>query len=115
LIPDKESLITRDYWWKRASLGLPAPEFQPVPALSALRQPSRPIDLALQQSLANRGVTTGEAPTPAQNSANGQPQAQAAASASSFYWENAQSGAGTDAFGNPIAPASTGGNPPATS
>ena len=21
LIPDRESLITRDYWWKRASLG----------------------------------------------------------------------------------------------
>jgi protein involved in polysaccharide export with SLBB domain len=26
LIPDKESLITRNYWWKRAQLGLPAPE-----------------------------------------------------------------------------------------
>ena len=51
LIPDKESLITRDYWWKRASLGMPAPEFQPVPALSALRQPATPIDLPLQQSL----------------------------------------------------------------
>ena len=51
LIPDKESLITRDYWWKRAALGMPAPEFQPVPALSALRQPTTPIDLPLQQSL----------------------------------------------------------------
>ena len=34
LIPDKDSLITRNYWWKRARLGLPAPEdvegpFQP--------------------------------------------------------------------------------------
>lgn len=54
LIPDKQSLITRDYWWKRASLGLPAPEFQPVPALSELRQPSNPVDLPLQQSLMNR-------------------------------------------------------------
>jgi protein involved in polysaccharide export with SLBB domain len=26
LIPDKESLITRNYWWKRAQLGLPVPE-----------------------------------------------------------------------------------------
>jgi protein involved in polysaccharide export with SLBB domain len=26
LIPDKESLITRNYWWKRAQLGLPIPE-----------------------------------------------------------------------------------------
>ena len=26
LIPDKESLITRNYWWKRARLGVPGPE-----------------------------------------------------------------------------------------
>jgi protein involved in polysaccharide export with SLBB domain len=34
LIPDKESLVTRNYWWKRTRLGLPAPDevegpFQP--------------------------------------------------------------------------------------
>jgi protein involved in polysaccharide export with SLBB domain len=56
LIPDKESLITRDYWWKRAQLGLPAPEFQPLPALAALRQPASPIDLPLQQSLQSRMI-----------------------------------------------------------
>jgi protein involved in polysaccharide export with SLBB domain len=39
LIPDKESLITRNYWWKRAQLGLPAPEFEPIPNLSNMRQP----------------------------------------------------------------------------
>ena len=39
LIPDKESLITRNYWWKRAQLGLPAPEFEPTPGFSDLRQP----------------------------------------------------------------------------
>jgi protein involved in polysaccharide export with SLBB domain len=39
LIPDKDSLITRNYWWKRAQLGLPAPEFEPVPNLSNIRQP----------------------------------------------------------------------------
>ena len=33
LIPDKESLITRNYWWKRTQLGLPAPEFEPCLAL----------------------------------------------------------------------------------
>jgi protein involved in polysaccharide export with SLBB domain len=26
LIPDKESLLTRNYWWQRAKLGLPGPE-----------------------------------------------------------------------------------------
>jgi protein involved in polysaccharide export with SLBB domain len=39
LIPDKESLLTRNYWWKRAQLGLPAPEFEPMAGLSHLRQP----------------------------------------------------------------------------
>ena len=39
LIPDKESLVTRDYWWKRAQLGLPSPEFEPTPGFSTMRQP----------------------------------------------------------------------------
>jgi protein involved in polysaccharide export with SLBB domain len=39
LIPDKDSLITRNYWWKRSQLGLPAPEFEPLPNLANLRQP----------------------------------------------------------------------------
>jgi protein involved in polysaccharide export with SLBB domain len=39
LIPDKDSLITRNYWWKRAQLGLAAPEFEPVPSFSKMRQP----------------------------------------------------------------------------
>lgn len=29
LIPDRDSLVSRDYWWKRSHLGLPAPEFEP--------------------------------------------------------------------------------------
>jgi protein involved in polysaccharide export with SLBB domain len=40
LIPDKESLITRNYWWKRAQLGLPAPEFEPTPGFADMRQPT---------------------------------------------------------------------------
>jgi protein involved in polysaccharide export with SLBB domain len=39
LIPDKESLITRNYWWKRAQLGLPAPEFEPMQGFAEQRQP----------------------------------------------------------------------------
>ena len=39
LIPDKESLITRNYWWKRVQLGLPAPEFEPIPGFARMRQP----------------------------------------------------------------------------
>ncbi|MBT9332271.1 SLBB domain-containing protein [Paracidobacterium acidisoli] len=45
LIPDRDSLITRDYWWKRTQLGLPAPEFQPLDRFPNLRQPSSPWDL----------------------------------------------------------------------
>jgi protein involved in polysaccharide export with SLBB domain len=45
LIPDRDSLLTRNYWWKRTQLGLPAPEFQPVPYLAAQSQPTNPIDL----------------------------------------------------------------------
>jgi polysaccharide export outer membrane protein len=29
LIPDRDSLVSRDYWWKRSHLGLPTPEFEP--------------------------------------------------------------------------------------
>ncbi len=29
LIPDKDSLLRRDYWWNRSHLGLPSPEFEP--------------------------------------------------------------------------------------
>ncbi len=39
LIPDKDSLITRNYWWKRAQLGLPSPEFIPSQNLSNMHQP----------------------------------------------------------------------------
>jgi len=31
LIPDQESLLTRDYWKQRAKLGLPVLDFQPLP------------------------------------------------------------------------------------
>ncbi len=41
LIPDKDSLLTRNYWWRRAQLGLPAPEFEPMQELNYLHQPSQ--------------------------------------------------------------------------
>jgi protein involved in polysaccharide export with SLBB domain len=30
LMPDRDALVSRDYWWRRAQLGLPAPEFMPL-------------------------------------------------------------------------------------
>ena len=49
LIPDKDSLITRNYWWKRAQLGLPAPEFEPIPNFSNMRQPTDGNAVTLRQ------------------------------------------------------------------
>ena len=40
LIPDKESLITRNYWWRRAQLGLPGPDFEATTNLDRMRQPA---------------------------------------------------------------------------
>ncbi|MGO9434831.1 MAG: SLBB domain-containing protein [Terracidiphilus sp.] len=47
LIPDKESLLTRNYWWRRAQLGLPIPEFEPIAGFADLRQPAdnQPVTL----------------------------------------------------------------------
>ena len=30
VIPDRDSLVSRDYWWKRSHLGLPGEEFEPL-------------------------------------------------------------------------------------
>ena len=30
LMPDRDALVTRDYWWNRSQLGLPTPEFTPL-------------------------------------------------------------------------------------
>jgi protein involved in polysaccharide export with SLBB domain len=95
LIPDKESLLTRDYWWKRASLGFPSPEFQPIPALSALRQPSSPIDLPLQQMMmARRTANTPQTANPTQG--QNQSQARPTDDTSAYYWDNSQGASLTD-------------------
>ncbi|MGA2351635.1 MAG: SLBB domain-containing protein [Terracidiphilus sp.] len=39
LIPDKDSLLTRNYWWRRSQLGLPTPEFEPM-SPATLTQPA---------------------------------------------------------------------------
>jgi protein involved in polysaccharide export with SLBB domain len=87
LVPDKESLLTRNYWWKRAQLGLPAPEFEPMEGLSQLRQPvegrASSVEVSPQQ-IQNRanlaemqpgeaaispGLATGSVPQEGQNQA----------------------------------------------
>jgi protein involved in polysaccharide export with SLBB domain len=66
LIPDKDSLLTRNYWWRRAQLGLPAPEFEPIPGLSSLRQPAenQPISIRQDVSGTNQIGTGSTSQTP---------------------------------------------------
>jgi len=47
LIPDKESLLTRNYWWRRAQMGLPEPEFESLPEFANQHQPTdnQPVTL----------------------------------------------------------------------
>jgi protein involved in polysaccharide export with SLBB domain len=54
LIPDQDSLLSRDYWWKRSHLGLPAPEFEP--AISTLGENQQPLETT------RRGLTTAVTP-----------------------------------------------------
>jgi protein involved in polysaccharide export with SLBB domain len=102
LIPDKESLITRNYWWKRAQLGLPAPEFEPSYGMDNLMQPADGHAVSLDRSMqdarsaANRsnnqqGQSTG---MPGQSAGpNTGPQSQPQS--------QSQSGDQTDQSGNP--------------
>jgi len=51
LIPDKESVLTRNYWWRRAQMGLPGPEFLPISELANPSQPNgnRPVAIPLRE------------------------------------------------------------------
>ena len=62
LIPDRESLITRNYWWKRAQLGLPAPEFEPTSDFAGMRQPvdNQPVSMLSQMTAAIAPSTASE-------------------------------------------------------
>jgi protein involved in polysaccharide export with SLBB domain len=62
LIPDQQSLITREYWWRRTQLGLPSLSYEPLAALSSVRQPLSQVDL---QDRSQLGM-----PPPSQASSN---------------------------------------------
>jgi len=77
LIPDKESLITRNYWWRRAQLGLPVTDFEPIPGFSDLRQPADNYPEALPkaptQSLLPFGASQSRMQPGVTSSSQGQP------------------------------------------
>ncbi len=58
LIPDKDSLITQNYWWQRARLGLPTPEFEPVPGFGVMLQPPNGQAVTLRRSQTETATTT---------------------------------------------------------
>ncbi len=66
LLPDKESLAKRDYWWRRTQLGLPAPEFTQFasPTPSSLYPSWNPASPWNSTSAPNPGWMPNSAPMP---------------------------------------------------
>jgi protein involved in polysaccharide export with SLBB domain len=68
LIPDRPSLITRNYWWRRSQLGLPGPNFEPLSGRGPLYQPANPGYLPTQtpppMGAGSPGATLYGAPLP---------------------------------------------------
>ncbi len=73
LLPDKQALITRNYWQERIALGLPAPEYMPLlrdypQRNQSVGMPSQygmqPPYLAGPSSMANYGLDSGLAAQP---------------------------------------------------
>jgi len=59
LIPDQDSLLTRNYWWKRTRLGLPSQEFEAAQSYPCVRQPNSPVDLPRNRNQLPAPVTPG--------------------------------------------------------
>jgi protein involved in polysaccharide export with SLBB domain len=70
LMPDRDSLVSRDYWWRRTQLGLPAPEF--VPALDAPASHPQAGRSKLQQTDLSSAISSMQ---PQQSSSNDNPSA----------------------------------------
>jgi len=63
LIPDRAALITRNYWWRKAQLGLPGMEFEPLQGRGPLVQPTNPGYLTRPRSNSTT-QNTGQGTTP---------------------------------------------------
>jgi protein involved in polysaccharide export with SLBB domain len=74
LIPDKDSLLTRNYWWRRTQLGLPAPEFEPVPSLAYLHQPPGEYAIPVPAAAFRSGTATENQSGGQENQAAMQPE-----------------------------------------
>ena len=106
LIPDKESLLTRNYWWQRAQMGLPAPEFEPIPGLATMRQPVDRVSIAMGQNAGNPGASDATLNGPGeQNSATGGLSGvQSGAMQNQFQRADQRAGSGSLAEAQPVSP-----------
>jgi protein involved in polysaccharide export with SLBB domain len=48
ILPDRDALVSREYWWRRTQLGLPAPEFVAAPGAPSTHAPSRASQMSHQ-------------------------------------------------------------------
>lgn len=62
LMPERDALVKRDYWWHRAQLGLPAPEFASL-APSSAPEPVSLVATSASASSQPRPISVGEAAT----------------------------------------------------
>lgn len=94
LIPDKDSLLTRNYWWRRAQLGLPSPEFEPLPGLNYLHQPSEsyPAQVPVGAEQDERSLRAARQGAPALTPANSAEPGQALSPAAQAALAQSQTG-----------------------
>jgi protein involved in polysaccharide export with SLBB domain len=64
LIPDRDSLLSRGYWWRRTQLGLPAPEFFAIADLPPAAKFSSKAGNSGPSPIASELSTTSPVPTP---------------------------------------------------
>jgi protein involved in polysaccharide export with SLBB domain len=63
LIPDRDSLLNRDYWWKRSHLGLPSPEFEPmISTIGRDQQNPESTSQGLTNSVSQESLTSALTP-----------------------------------------------------
>jgi protein involved in polysaccharide export with SLBB domain len=97
LVPDKDSLITRNYWWKRSQLGLAAPEFEALPNLANLRQPMEERTIPLN---ARPQRTTGRQSAGSQSNAYGLQQNGDGSQSNTYGLQQNSDGSQQNAFGS---------------
>lgn len=67
VIPDRNSLVSREYWWRRSHLGLPGEEFEPIVSTNSIESQRTDISAALQTRTSR---FSNDSPNASQSAAN---------------------------------------------